>query len=313
MSRPRHAHESENGRYYTHPQTGQELVSVTNAISTGMSKWGLPLWYARLATEAAWEYLPMMVAALRLPDCEIKNDDESCGRCKPCLTRKIKAAAEDARDYAAELGTRAHDLAEAHVLGRRLPPEPWDETAGLFVDQYLKFLKDFDVSLSDHIVASEMTVANPGLGYAGTLDSLTLLGLDGYIKSQKVATKELPEGKRALWMIDYKTSVTRSSTQTYPEYPLQLAALRHASEMWLPSGEVVPMQRGIVAAGVLNLRPKRYKFIPLPSDVNVFHVFKNLIAQTNWVHNEWEGEYDYRPITPRGTFEPKRVRKPKED
>lgn len=303
MTSPKQAFETDNGRYYEHPATGQHLVSVTNALSVGMSKYGLPLWYAKLATEAAWDQVPRMVAALRITDCGQTGTD-ACGNCRPCLTRDIKAAAENARDAAADLGTRVHDLAEAHLTGKALAAREGDEVAEQFVAQYLKFLKDFDVDLAEHVHAAEITVAHPTLGYAGTLDATLFLALDGFLPGQPV--KRLAGGERALWALDYKSSLTRASTQCYPEHALQLTALKHCTEMWLPNGDVIPMPRGIRGTAVLNLRTKTYKLIPLPSGTSEFKAFKSILALTQWLHGEWPGEYDHRPIKPNGHFEPKR-------
>jgi hypothetical protein len=269
-----------------------------------MAKFGLPMWYASLATEAAWDNLPRMVAALRVPDCGEQDYDKACHRCRPCVTRVIKYAAEEARDKAANMGTRVHDLACAHVLGRTLVPEEGDDIAALFINQYLRFLADFDIDLTKHIEAAETTVAHPALGYAGTLDVIYQLRFDGFLPGQPV--KLLPDDKRALWMIDIKTSLKRPSTQTYPDHPLQLTALRSATEMWLPDDTVAPMPRGIKGAAVLNLRTKTYKLIPLPTRQREFGAFKALLTHTGWVHGEWPGEYDHRPIRPTGKFEPKR-------
>ena len=106
--------------------------------------------------------------------------------------------------------------------------------------------------------------------------------------------------------MDYKSSLTRSSTQAYPENALQLTALRHATEMWLPDGSLVPMTR-VKGCAVLNLRTKTYKLIPLPTRTeHEIKAFKSILALTQWVHGSWPGEYDYRPVKPNGAYEPKR-------
>lgn len=65
MTSPRHANATDNGRYYSHPVTGQQLVSVTNILGTGVSKFGIPAWYARLAAEYALDNLPHIVTMSR--------------------------------------------------------------------------------------------------------------------------------------------------------------------------------------------------------------------------------------------------------
>ena len=61
MTSPRHAESTAKGRYYTHPVTGQRLVSVTNAISVGMAKPALVPWAAKVTAE-------QVAAAITDPD-----------------------------------------------------------------------------------------------------------------------------------------------------------------------------------------------------------------------------------------------------
>jgi len=286
MTSPKHAHATETrGRYYTHPVTGQQLVSVTNVLGTGVAKYGIPAWYARLAAEYALDNLPRIVTMSR-------TDRDGA-------IKEIKGYPETVRDRKGDLGTRIHDQAEAHLTGRALLP---DDEAAPYVKQYEKFLTDFDVDLDRDVISTELTVANPALGLAGTLDILLMLRLDGYVEGK---VKLLPGEERALFLIDIKTSETRSSTECYPENALQLTALRHATEMWLPDDSIVPMMRGIKGAAVLSLRKKTYELIPLPSGPAEFAAFKGALTLTKWVH-QWPGNYDYRPVTPAGAFKPKR-------
>ena len=286
MTSPRHAESTAQGRYYHHPITGQQLVSVTNILGTGVSKFGIPLWYSRLAAEYAMDHLPQIVARSR-------TDRDGA-------IKEIKGYPETVRDQLGDLGTRIHDQAEAHLTGRQLVP---DDEAAPYVAQYEKFLADFGVNLNRDVVSTELTVANPALGYAGTLDIMLMLGLDGYAEGK---VKLLPNDERALWLIDIKTSKTRSSTECYPEHALQVTALRGCTEMWMPDDTIVPMMRGIKGAAVLSLRTKTYKLIPLPSGPAEFSAFKGALTLTKWIHGSWPGNYDHRPVTPKGTFEPKR-------
>lgn len=291
MTSPKYAHETDNGRYYVRPTDGAEFVSVTNALSVGMAKYGLPLWYARLAAEYAIEHQgALMRRSFADRDGAIKE---------------IKEAAERAKDEAANLGTRVHALAEAHLLGRTLPEEDGDDIARLFIAQYEKFLADFEIDLERDVVATEMTVCNPAAGYAGTLDILLRLALDGFIPGTAPKRVEDP-AQRGLWLIDIKTSLTRSPNQCYPENPLQLTALRDCTETWMPDDTVQPMPRGITGAAVLNLRTSKYELIPLPTTDAERKAFRAVATLAQWKHSEWTGEYDYRPIRPSGRFKPKR-------
>lgn len=291
MTSPKHAHETDNGRYYTRPTDGLELVSVTNALSVGMAKYGLPLWYARLAAEYAIEHQGELMR---------KSLSDKNG-----AIRDIKEAAERAKDEAANMGTRVHALAEAHLLGRTLPTEERDVVARLFIDQYEKFLADFEIDLERDVVATEMTVANPSFGYAGTLDICLRLPLDGFLPGTAPKRVDDPD-KRPIWLIDIKSSLTRAVTQCYPENPLQLTALRDCTEAWMPDDTIAPMPRPITGAAVLNLRQKSYELIPLPTTDAERKAFRAVATLAQWKHAEWPGEYDYRPIRPTGRFKPKR-------
>ena len=291
MTNPKFAHESDNGRYYTRPGTGEELVSVTNALSVGMAKYGLPLWYARLAAEYAVENLGSLTVRSRLD--------------KDGAISEIKEAAERAKDKAANLGTRVHALAEAYLLGHRLPAEDGDDVAQLFITQYEKFLTDFDIDLERDVVATEMTVANLAVGYAGTLDIMLRLPFDGFVPGMPTRKVGDPT-ERGTFLIDIKTSLTRAVTQCYPENALQVTALRDCREAWLPDGTIEPMPQGVVGCAVLNLRTKSYALIPMPSTDLERKAFRSVAYLASWKHSEWPGEYDYRPISPSGRFKPKR-------
>jgi len=319
MSNPRHAFEDDHGRYYNIPGIDKPLVSVTNAIGTGLAKHGLPRWYANSAAEVAWELLPMMLNSLRKPLCGIArwtDEERPCGECQPCVDRRIKQAAEEKRDSAAFLGTRVHELAEAHVLGKRLATLEGDDEAGLYVVQYLKFLKDFGIDLDRDIVAAESTVVHESAGYAGTGDLWVRLPFDGFLFEtdratghKRVKVKKVDDPAQwGTFLIDLKTSRKRSSTQSYPDNAMQLAALRHAPKMLLPDDTLTP-NIPVRGCATLQLRPKTYRLIPLPADTREYGLFTNTLNLASFVHHEWPGDFGHRPITPAGRIVPKRGQK----
>ena len=299
MTTPKHARDTDQGRYYTHPVTGEQLVSVTNALGEAMSKPALVPWAAKCTAEAAWRTLPRMVAAMRrTTDCRPTRPGpewEQCGRCWHCLNREIKGEHKVVAERASNLGTRIHDLADAHLAGR---PMPDDQEAAPYLAQYEQFLADFGVDLIRDVVASELTVADPGRGYAGTLDiilKLPLMYVDG---------RTSPADTRQAWLVDIKTSQTKPATAMYDERPLQLVALRSAREMWLPDGTVAPMVRGIAGTAVLNLRTTAYAFIPCPSGLKERKAWDAVLTTAHWRHSrplEGTGPVDAtgRPITVR--------------
>jgi hypothetical protein len=295
MTSPRHAEATALGRYYTHPETGEQLISVTNALSVGCAKPALVPWAAKIAAEYAMDQLPSLVARSRT---ENRED----------LRKEISRQVTVARDKAADFGSRVHALAEAHVLGTTLPEEDGDDEAMAFVAQYERFLKDFDIDVNDHVESVELTVANPRLGYAGTLDLLQWLKLDGFV--QGMGVRSVDDAHRALWLNDIKTSLTRPATSVYGEYALQLTALRRCTEMWLPDDTVVPMVKGIKGAAVLNLRRNTYELVPVPTGEPEWQAFQGCLALAKWMHGTGAdiSKGEFRPITPAGTAKPKRGR-----
>jgi hypothetical protein len=156
-------------------------------------------------------------------------------------------------------------------------------------------------------VAAEATVVNQPYGYAGTGDIWLRLPFDGFIwKDGKLLVSKVTDPtKRGTFLIDIKTSRTRSATQSYPENVMQLAALRHAKQLLLPDDTLVPNIR-VHGAATLQLREKGYALIPLPADTREFKLFQNVLNLANWLHNEWPGNFDYRPLLPTGKTKPKR-------
>lgn len=261
MTSPRLAIATDNGRYYTDPNpafAGAHYPSVTNVLGTGIAKPQLVPAAAREVAEYAMAILPVLVKASQDPEAS-----------KAAL-KDLKSRAKVVWGWAAEHGTQVHALADAYQLG--LPePEATDEIRAYF-QQYLRFLEDFAVDLSRDMVASEASVVNRTVGYAGTLDILVML-----------LTNLDPEP--VLWLLDLKTSAKHPVTQVWPEYPLQLAGLRHAEHLWLPNNMEEPMPRA-QRCGILNLRPNGYALIPLEAGVQEFAAFKSALATTRYLHGQ---------------------------
>ena len=295
MTSPRQAEATAKGRYYVRPgDDAASLISVTNVLSVGCAKPALVPWAAKIAAEYAIEHQgELMVRSRTDRDGAIKD---------------IKTQVTVARDKAADLGSRIHALAEAHALGTTLAPEDGDDTAEKYVAQYRRFLDDFDIDLEQHVEATELTVANPALGYAGTLDLMLWLPLDGFLAGQAVS--RVDDTERSLWIVDLKTSATRAATSVYGEYALQLTALRRCTEMWLPDGTVTafPGQQ-IKGAAVLNLRQRTYELIPLPSGTEEWRAFQGCLALAKWMHTAGHdiNGGEYRPVGPSGRTKPKRT------
>lgn len=249
MTDPTHAlHIPGKGRHYRHPATDEQWPSVTNVLDFAVAKHNLVPWAAKITAEKAWDELPRMVALSRRADqgCAKKRASDRCRNCAFCLLAEIKAEIKVVRDTAAELGTRVHAQAEAMVLGK---PIAADAEAAPFVNQLLRFWTDFGVNIATDFESVEATVINRTIGYAGTLDCLMWLTIDG---------------RRQLVLIDYKSSSTRPAASVYPENGMQVAALAHAESVLFDDGTEQPMPGPIAACFILNLRTDDYALMPMP-------------------------------------------------
>lgn len=253
MTQPRHARDTERGRYYSDPAGGPDLVSVTNVLDTVVHKRALIPWAVKLTTEYVLD---------NIDDVQQRATDD-----RPALTREIKAVHGAVKDRAADLGDRIHAAAEARVLGA---PVPDDAEVAPYIAQLDRWLAMWQVDLDEHLEATEITVLHRRLGYAGTADLMVWL-------------PTAPGGRRELWLIDYKTSATRRATSVYPENTLQLAALRYAEVVLLPDDTDAPMPR-IERTGVLNLRANSHALVPMPAGRDAHRAFRGALETTRWLH-----------------------------
>lgn len=253
MTQPRHARDTERGRYYSDPAGGPDLVSVTNVLDTAINKRALVPWAVKLTVEHVLTHLPSITLRL-VTD-------------RTAVVKEIKAVHRDAKDRAADLGNRVHAAAEAHVLGAPVADDP---EVRPYVEQLKAWLASWAVDLDQHIEATEITCFHRRLGYAGTADLLIWLPTG-------------PGGRLELWLIDYKSSATRPAKSVYPENTLQLAALRFCETVLLPDDTDAPMPR-IERTGVLNLRARSHALVPMPADRSAHRAFRGLLEGTRWLH-----------------------------
>lgn len=265
MTSPKLAHATDNGRFYRDPKTGDMLISVTNVLDKGLGLKGPALqgWAVKETVNFVWEHLPRIVAAARVSER------------REAMTKEIKAARDIVRDKASDLGTRVHNLAEAHLTGKPLPD---DEEAEPYRAQYEQFLTDFGVDMTRDVYAAEASVFDRERGYAGTLDVLLELGYTQDPETHKVI--RTPDEPR-LWLIDLKSSQTKPDSACYPDQTLQLAGLRYAKGIWLPDDSEVSMPP-VHACATLNLRTKSYGFIPHIVGLAEKQAFYGALAVAQW-------------------------------
>lgn len=284
MTQPFHARDIPGqGRYYGPCQDGcplpdnPMLLSVTNAQSV-IAKPALVPAAAKATAAAAWDQLPRMVATSRQPEtgpCAKLRVAERCGRCRFCITAQIKAAHKNEWEAKAEFGTRVHTHAHAHVTGR---PLPFDEEVAPFLAQYLAFLDAWRIDLDRHVEAAELTVYDVAKGYAGTGDIWLHLPIDR--NHQRTSN-----GKRYLWLVDLKTSLTKPAGTVYQDQVLQLAGLRYATHALLPDDTALNVPK-FTGAALLNLRPTSHALIPLPADRAAYKAFLGAVELQHFFHGQ---------------------------
>lgn len=262
------------GRWYVHPHTGEMWPSVTNVLDTAVSKPALVPWAAKAVAEKAMRELPLLAASFLVKPCSPKRVDEECGKCKTCRLKQLKREPGFVKDTAADLGSRIHAWAEGHVLGKPLMEDP--EVAPFGV-QLLRFFDEYGVDLEKDVEASEATIVNRAVGYAGTGDLWVRLRVEGWARKRLV-------------LIDYKSSSTRPRVSAYPENGMQLAALANAETLLLDDGTEVPAPKGIKDVFVLTLRKDGYAVIPMPLTGTLedsFKGFRGALEAAEHLHSQY--------------------------
>lgn len=192
------------GRYYTHPETGEKVPGVTSVVGK-LPKPFLRYWAAKMVATAAVEAVAdgsTWLADMARSDPEAAIDF-------------LKRAPDRSTREAANIGSAAHAIFDALVFGRpvgELTPE---------VEPFRRQFEDLLATVQPEPHYAEETVWNSTHGYAGTFDLYATI-----------------EGEKC-W-VDNKT--TRSGV--YPEVALQLSAYKHAEELVRADGEVLPLPSG---------------------------------------------------------------------
>ena len=192
------------------------FMSVTTILSNGIPKPALMHWAAFEAAQCAVDNIPDLV--------KTRGEDA-----RLAMRSWIQRAAERKRDSAANLGTVIHGFLESQILGE--PAPDYTDEQRPFIDGFARFLDDWQPEYE----ATELTVANPEVGYAGTLDFIA----------------RIPSLTDELFMGDYKTGKA-----VYPEVGMQLAAYRRATVGWTKPAGVEITPPATVGAVVLHVRPK---------------------------------------------------------
>lgn len=275
--------------YYADHATGDRLRSVTTILSGGVPKPALVHWAGNMCTDAAIDVLPQLVFASRHPE-QLAE-----------LRAWIRKAHTRKKDERAEVGSAAHTIIESRILGTPLPAavKVGDQEWALdgpelkpYVDNFLRMERDW----RPRWTASEMVVANPDDGYAGTLDyTIAADGLIGdalrgmgYVvdpagdimgDTKTGGDWIVPEGGGAPHP---KILGSGHVHGVYPEAGLQMSAYRRAKVAWLRDGSRVPMPATAEVGVVLHLRPEGYRLFPARCGDLEYSYFRHAQMVDEW-------------------------------
>ena len=160
--------------------------------------------------------------------------------------------------------------------------EPDGPELAPYVEKFLTFERDW----APEWTASEMVVANPEHGYAGTLDYL--ISAAGRIgDALRASGYDVPVDGNL--MGDTKTGgewgrITSAGHVhgVYPEAGLQMSAYRRATVCWLRGGERVPMPPVAQVGVVLHLRPEGYRLYPARCGDLEYRYFRHAQMVDEW-------------------------------
>jgi hypothetical protein len=264
--------------YYADHLTGDRLRSVTTILSGGVPKPALVHWAGNMCTDSAIENLPALVAASRHPQ-QLEE-----------LRLWIRKAHTRKKDERAEVGSAVHAIIESRILGTPLPSsvkvagEEWALDGPELAPYVSNFLR-FEVEWRPEWTASEMVVANPEHGYAGTLDYTIGDGLIAEALRQQ--GYEVRAGVDL--MGDTKTGGEWDRVLSsghvhgvYPEAGLQMSAYRKATICWLRDGSRAPMPATAEVGIVLHLRPEGYRIYPTRCGDVQYRYFRHAQMVDEW-------------------------------
>lgn len=219
------------------------IPSVTSVIGS-MNKPALVPWAAKCVAEAARAIAEDLVAGkLKGPEAIAKLRD----------TDTLKRAPDNARDSKADVGTTVHSVAEQMALGMTVDASVFAPDTQPYIRSFVRWYE----RVHPRICAVEAMCANRTWGYAGTFDTIMVVG-----------------GR--VMVVDYKTS-----GDSYPEHALQLAAYRNAEFIGLQDGAELPMP-STDGGAILLIGPETCRLVEWECGEEQFNVFRSLIPVRNW-------------------------------
>jgi hypothetical protein len=272
----------DDNRHYPYPPIdGLQLWSVTTVIGGTDYKPWIPKWYASMSARWCVDNLVQLAQVMRARRRDAGDGltrDEARAKARDAAVAVAKDAAKREVELKSDAGTHVHDNLKALIAWAKLParsaamlelpplPEHLEgarydlkdggeppllaDVVSWMVDGFINFWCAFGDSMQ--IAASEMTVYNVELGYAGTLDLIIVL--HGYAVSYGTGPNGSDQivarpGNKLVIVVDAKTGKAQDGT-----WKEQLAAYMNGTEVGTRLGEMFPMP-DVDAGAVLHLRP----------------------------------------------------------
>lgn len=219
MTKPVLAKQTENGRMYVHPVTGEAVYSVTTIIDSGIPK-DLAEWGAKQAAHWVIENRPYLE-----------------GYTDEALFDLMVNAHKKTRDEAADKGDVVHESAEGFTQGTDDGKSP----------QHMVQLNRFLNVSGFRMVHREVTLWNGNEGYAGTADWIAVDRNGRYVlgdyKTGKYIWPEMAVQLEALARCEVMVSPTGEETPVPPIHTVGVVHLRPKSWWWHPIQDPEARQR----------------------------------------------------------------------
>lgn len=254
--------ETATGHYYVDDRD-QPIPGVTTVLKA-LPKGALEKWNLRKAVSLALE-----------GESSWENYNPSQGN----LVDWLILAGEREAFKAADIGTNAHNFAEAHMLGKNPVLEDLGKKEQKHANCYLNFVEDYQPEpvLVEKVLAYIDPKTNQPL-YCGTMDLIAKLYWNDARDSSRLPN-DWVDGET--WMCDYKAS----SSAPRPSHALQTAAYRYSTHWIDEEGqlqEMVPVDHGAVILLNGGKGDSCYRMYKLDTSKIVFHVFKSLLTISNF-------------------------------
>lgn len=251
--------ETQTGHFYRNKETKVQIPGVTTVLKA-LPKEALNTWKLRKAVDLA-----------------LKGEKawEKAGKPEGVSpTTWLIDAGEREAFKAADIGTNAHNFAEAYMLGQEPDYEALGEAEQNHADCFLDFVKDYQPCpiLVEKVIV-HLDKNNQPL-YMGTIDLIADLTWNTDRDYSRLPN-DWQDG--LTWLVDYKAS----AGQARPSHALQASAYRYATH-WLheETGQLVEMP-SVDRTAVILLNGGKvgrcYRMFELDSSPVVFSVFKSLL------------------------------------